>query len=193
MVRPPKLPSTGQLRRVPPSIASRIIEVRGVRVILDVDLAEAYGVSTKVLNQAVRRNANRFPRDFAFTLTVSEAHSLRSQIVTSNGRGGRRYAPRAFTEHGIAMLSSVLRSERAVRVNVAIMRAFVRLRALAMTHRELTERLDGLERKYDGKFTAVFNAIRRIVDAPTEPEEPRRRIGFVVDQITRSSRTRARP
>ena len=171
--------SRGRLTKV----SDRIVTVRGVRVVLDRDLAELYDVSTKALNQAIARNRTRFPADFCFRLTSGETSHLRSQSVTSSFHGGLRYAPRAFTEHGIAMLSSVLRSRRAVAANVAIMRAFVRLRAVAHTHADLTHKLADLERKYDGKFAVVFSAIRRIVVQPLEVEEPRRRIGFVVDAL----------
>lgn len=147
---------------------------------LDGDLAGLYQVQTKVLLQAVRRNANRFPPDFMFQLTKQEVTVLRSQIVTSNTsgrRGGRRYAPYAFTEQGIAMLSSVLRSERAVRVNVEIMRAFVRLRRMLASHSDLARKLKVLERKYDRQFRVVFRAIRDLM-APLVPGAPKRRIGF---------------
>lgn len=169
-----------------------ILLLRGQRVMLDSDLAELYGVPTKVLNQAVKRHRKRFPSDFMFRLTPREAKflrsqvvisieadSLRSQIVTSNkGRGGRRYAPLVFTEQGVAMLSSVLNSERAVQVNVAIMRAFVRLRRMLATHKELAQKLEELERKTEGhdqQIHSIFEAIRRMM-AP--PSLPRRRIGF---------------
>jgi len=143
---------------------------------LDFVLAELYGVETKAFNQAVRRNINRFPEDFMFQLTEAESKSLRSQIVTSKpGRGGRRYNPRAFTEQGVAMLSSVLRSLRAVQVNIAIMRAFVKLRQMLASHRDLARRLDEMERKYDAQFKVVFDAIRGLMKPD---QKPRRRIGF---------------
>ena len=146
---------------------------------LDRDLAELYGVATKTLNQAVSRNVVRFPPDFAFHLTPDEAASLRSQSVTSKGRGGRRHGPRVFTEQGVAMLSSVLRSRRAVDVNIAIMRAFVHLRELLATHKELARKLEALERKYDGQFAMVFDAIRELMTPPLENEQSRSRIGFI--------------
>ena len=161
------------------SIESRIFTVRGTRVMLDSDLAELYRVSTKALNQGVRRNAARFPADFAFQLTVAETTNLRSQSVTSSLHGGRRYRPLAFTEQGVAMLSSVLSSPRAVSVNVAIMRAFVRLRELALTHVELTRKIADLEKKYDGKFAVVFQAIRDLAALPAASERPRPQIGFI--------------
>ncbi len=156
-------------------LEERITTVRGMRVMLDADLADLYGVSTKVLVQAVKRNIGRFPRDFMFQLSPDDMPGLRSQSVTSKGRGGRRYRPHAFTEQGIAMLSSVLRSERAVRVNIEIMRAFVRLRSVLGQHRDLTDRLDDLEQKYDQQFKVVFDAIRALM---TPPDVPSRRIGF---------------
>jgi len=145
---------------------------------LDADLAALYKVPTKVLVQAVRRNSLRFPRDFMFRLNGAEAAGLRSQFVTSNaprGRGGRRYAPYAFTEQGVAMLSSVLRSQRAIKVNIAIMRAFVNLRKIVVTQEDLRPRLDALEEKYDANFKVVFDAIRELM---TPPAMERRAIGF---------------
>jgi hypothetical protein len=154
-----------------------ILVLRGQRVMLDETLADLYGVPVKVLNQAVKRNAARFPEDFMFQVTAEEAAALRSQIVTSKpaGRGGRRYEPFAFTEQGVAMLSSVLRSERAVQVNIEIMRAFVRMRRVLAEHAELATKLTQLERKYDGQFRVVFDALRELM-AP--PATPRGRIGF---------------
>jgi hypothetical protein len=164
-----------------PLVADRIRTVRGHRVMLDADLAALYGVPTKALVQAVKRNRARFPLDFMFSLTEQEAAILRSQIVTSSfaasSWGGRRTLPLAFTEQGVAMLSSVLRSERAVQVNVEIMRAFVGLRGLATQNRELERRLDDLESRYDRRFKVVFDAIRELMAAP--PPEEKRRIGFV--------------
>lgn len=144
---------------------------------LDADLAELYGVSTKVLNQAVKRNAARFPNDFMFQLTGDEAAALRSQIVTLKaGRGQhRKYRPYVFTEQGVAMLSSVLHSERAIQVNIAIMRAFVRLREMIGSNKVLARRLNELEKKYDAQFRVVFDAIRELM---AEPESKPRRIGF---------------
>ncbi|MBI1728619.1 MAG: ORF6N domain-containing protein [Candidatus Rokubacteria bacterium] len=159
-------------------IHQAIVLVRGHRVMLDADLAALYEVPTKVLLQAVRRNSLRFPRDFMFRLSGAEAAGLRSQIVTSNaprGRGGRRYAPYAFTEQGVAMLSSVLRSQRAIKVNISIMRAFVKLRRIVVTQEDLRPRLDALEKKYDANFKVVFNAIREMM-TPFAPA--RSAIGF---------------
>lgn len=140
------------------------------------DLARLYGVETKVLLQAVRRNARRFPDDFAFRLTDEEFAFLRSQLVTSSW-GGARYPPYAFTEQGVAMLSSVLHSDRAVAVNIEVMRTFVRLRALLESDADLHRKLTDLERKYDEQFMDVFEAIRELM-APS-PETPKKPIGFV--------------
>jgi hypothetical protein len=159
-----------------------ILLIRGHKVMLDSDLAELYGVTTKRLNEQVRRNLSRFPEDFIFQLTESETHLLRSQFATSKeGRGGRRYLPYAFTEQGVAMLSSVLNSERAIKVNIEIMRAFVRLRQILASNKELAKRLDELEQKYDAQFKIVFDAIRQLM-APPEPEPPKKRIGFLVEE-----------
>lgn len=161
---------------IPPQrIERRILLIRGQKVMLDADLAELYDVETKMLNRAVRRNIERFPEDFMFQLTAQEDEGLRRQIGTSKMRGGRRYRPLAFTEQGVAMLSSVLRSSRAVQVNIAIMRAFVRLREILTSHRDLARRLDEMESKYDVQFKVVFDAIRELMKPP---EKPRRRIGF---------------
>lgn len=157
------------------SLDHRIILLRGDRVMLSVDLARLYGVEPRTLVQAVRRNQDRFPSDFMFELSSEEWRNLRSQFVISSW-GGSRYPPLAFTEHGIAMLSSVLRSPRAVRVNIEIMRAFIRLRRLALSHDELSRRLDDLEERYDGQFKIVFAAIRKLMEPP--PPTPRPRIGF---------------
>jgi len=157
-------------------VEGSIILIRGHRVMLDADLAALYGVETRALLQAVRRNPARFPDDFAFQLTDEEFADLRSQSVISRpGWGGRRYPPFAFTEQGVAMLSSVLRSDRAAHVNVEIMRAFVRLRRLLAENAELAARLDELEERYDAQFRSVIDAIRRLMAAPEGPEP---RIGF---------------
>lgn len=154
-------------------VERRILLIRGQKVMLDVHLAELYGVPTKRLNEQVRRNIRRFPEDFMFRLTPREAASLRSQSATSNGgRGGRRYSPHVFTEQGVAMLSTVLNSERAIQVNIAIMRAFLKLREVLATHRDLARKLEMLERKCEGQFRMVFDAIRRLMN----PSEKRRRI-----------------
>ena len=156
-------------------ITRAILLIRGHKVMLDQDLAYLYGVATKVLNQAVRRNRSRFPEDFMFQLTREEAWLLRSQIVTLESRQ-IRYLPYAFTEQGVAMLSSVLRSERAVCVNIEIMRAFVQLRQMLLSHADLARKLEALEKRYDAQFKVVFDAIRELM-TPPEPAA-RRRIGF---------------
>ena len=175
-------------------IGGRILALREQRVMLDADLAELYGVQTKVLVQAVKRNLARFPQDFMFQLTLEEFAALRSQTVTSNtGRGGRRTAPYAFTEQGVAMLSSVLGSPRAIGVNIEIMRTFVRVRELAATHSELAKRLSELEEKTElismqhdtfsrntrNQLKQVFDALRELM---TPPDPPKRPIGFVPPQ-----------
>ncbi len=163
-----------------PSLGLPILLLRGERVLLDADLAGLYGVTTSALVQAVRRNPSRFPPDFAFRLTPPEYANLKSQFVISSYNvsvwGGRRHAPYAFTEHGVAMLSSVLKSERAVRVNVEIMRAFVRLRRALATHADLARRLDALEHRYDRRFRDVFDAIRALMDLRRRSRAER--IGF---------------
>jgi ORF6N domain len=148
--------------------------------LLDVYLAALYGVTTKRLNEQVRRNRARFTEGFMFQLTAEKIAPLRSQIATSNkGRGGRRYAPYAFTEQGVAMLSTVLNSERAIPVNIEIMRAFVRLRQILASNAELARKMDALERKYDAQFKVVFDAIRQLM---TPPEPNKRKIGFLVKE-----------
>jgi len=150
------------------TIQRLVVRARDHNVMIDEDLAPLYGVPVKALNQAVSRNRERFPADFMFRLKASEAESLRSQNVTAKtGRGGRRNQPYAFTEQGVAMLSSVLRSPRAVRVNIEIMRAFVQLRRMMVAHVELVRKLDQLEQKYDGQFEMVFRAIRELMKPRT--------------------------
>ena len=156
------------------TITSKIYLIRNQKVILDRDLAELYGVETKVFNQAVRRNITRFPNDFMFELTNQEVRHLRSQFVTSSW-GGRRYNPMAFTEQGVAMLSSVLKSERRSQVNIAIMRAFVQMRQMLVTHAYLKRKIEEMESKYDEQFQIVFEAIRQLL---TEDEKPKSKIGF---------------
>jgi hypothetical protein len=163
---------------IPPQrIETAILLIRGEKVMLDADLSGLYGVPTKALVQAVKRNRRRFPKDFMFQLSTDEFAALRSQSVTSKGRGGRRHPPYAFTEQGVAMLSSVLRSAQAVEVNVEIMRAFVRLRQMLGSHADLARKLDTLEQKYDAHFRTVFDAIRQLMVPPTE-KQTKRRIGF---------------
>ncbi len=150
--------------------------VRGQKVMLDFDLAALYGVTTRHLNRCVRRNARRFPLDFMFQLDAQEvAHLMYQKGTSKTGRGGRRKPVLAFTQEGVAMLSSVLHSPRAIRVNIEIMRAFVRLRSLLALHTDLARRLDEIESRYDGQFRVVFEAIRELT---MPPEPPRRQIGF---------------
>lgn len=158
------------------SIEALIYLIRGEKVMLDQDLALLYDVETKVLIQAVIRNRKRFPKDFLFQLSNQEFSSLRSQIVTSKGRGGRRTAPYAFTEHGVAMLSSVLRSQQAIEINIQIIRTFVRLRKMITSHPGLEEKLKQLEKKYDSQFKIVFDAIRGLMRETPVPAK--RQIGF---------------
>lgn len=177
------------------SITQRIVLLRGQKVLLDADLAELYGVLTKVLVQAVKRNQDRFPEDFMFQLNDDEWESLRSQSVTSNeARGGRRYAPYAFTEQGVAMLSTVLSSAQAIAVNIEVMRAFVRLREVIASKKDLAHRLDELESKADliavqhdtfahntrVQLKQISEAIRELTAPPTIP--PKRPIGFVTPE-----------
>ena len=186
---------------LPERIENSILLLRGQRVILDGAIAALYDVPLSALNQAVRRNIHRFPSDFMFRLTkdelavisalpastslksqfvISNLPNLRSQIVTSkSGRGGRRSLPYAFTEQGVAMLSSVLRSRRAVAVNIEIMRAFVRLRHMLSSHAELARKVGELEKKYDKQFSVVFDALRALMEPPPEPKKPP--IGFQVE------------
>ncbi|HEY7090150.1 MAG TPA: ORF6N domain-containing protein [Tepidisphaeraceae bacterium] len=168
-------------------IEGNIFLIRGEKVMLDSDLAELYGESTKRLNEAVRRNPDRFPSDFMFQLTVDETENLRSQIATSKARGGRRYLPYAFTEQGVAMLSSVLRSKRAVQVNVQIMRTFVKLRQMLSSHAELARKLELLEQKYDRQFKVVFDAIRMLMEEQVaeKQHQGRKRIGYASEAANR--------
>jgi hypothetical protein len=159
-------------------IERKILLIRGHKVMIDRDLAGLYGVETRVLNQAVRRNLDRFPDDFMFRLTKEESDSLRSQFVTlKNGRGRHsKYLPYVFTEQGVAMLSSVLNSDRAVHVNIEIMRAFVKLREMLASHKELARKLHALEKKYDSQFRVVFDAIRELMKPPSKGSK--KEIGF---------------
>ena len=152
----------------PENVAKLVFFIRGEKVMLDADLAQLYGVTTGNLNKAVKRNQARFPGDFMFQLTDKETESLIFQSGRSKGRGGRRHRPYAFTEQRVAMLSSVLNSERAVQVNIAIMRTFVQLRRLMDSNADLARKIESLEKKYDEKFAAVFAAIKQLI-APTEP------------------------
>jgi hypothetical protein len=169
-------------------IVHTILSIRGQRVMLDRDLAQLYGVPTKALNQAVRRNSERFPEDFMFRLSEDESRAwwnhvmsarLRSQIVTLKRGEHIKYRPYAFTEHGILMLSSVLKSQRAIMVNIAIMRTFVRLREMLASNIELSRKLDAMEKKYDHQFKVVFEAIRQLLQPPEKPKRP---ISFHVEE-----------
>ncbi len=163
------------------AIVSKIAILRGERVILDRDLAEMYGVETRVLKQAVRRNIERFPDDFMFELTKKEQDSLRSQFVTLKRGQHSKYPPFAFTEQGIAMLSSVLNSDQAIRVNIAIMRAFTRLRKMIVSHEDLKRKIEAIEKKYDDQFQIVFEAIKQLIE---EDEKPKKKIGYVKQRQT---------
>jgi ORF6N domain len=164
------------------NIASLVHAVRGERVLFDADLAVLYGVSTKVLNQAVKRNITRFPSDFMFQLSAQEAQAVmasRSQFVTLKRGQNIKYRPYASTEQGVAMLSSVLRSSHAVEVNIAIMRTFVQLRRLMDSNRHLARKIEALEKKYDEQFAVVFDAIKRLIaEESARKTQPRRSIGF---------------
>jgi len=162
-----------------PAIEKRIFVVRGRQVMLDEDLADLYGVETKRLIQQVKRNLKRFPEDFMLQLDKAEAEALRSQIATSNdGRGGRRYAPYVFTEQGVAMLSGVLRSDRAIAVNIEIMRTFVELRRVASSYAAIEKRLEEIERElggHDAQLHQIFKTLRQLISPPVRPKRP---IGF---------------
>jgi len=164
-------------------IEGKIFLIRKQKVMLDSDIAELYGSETKVLNKAVSRNKDRFPEDFMFQLSNEEWDSLRFHSGTSKkGRGGRRYLPYAFTEQGIAMLSTVLNSKRAIQVNIQIMRAFVKLREILSTHKELAQKLRDLELKidsHDQKIQTIFEVINQLL---TPPEKPKKKIGFIIEE-----------
>ncbi len=162
------------------TIERKIFLLRGQKIMLSIHLAKLYGVEIRALIQAVKRNTERFPEDFMFQLTNDEFKNLKSQFVISSW-GGRRHPPYAFTEQGVAMLSSVLHSKRAVQVNIAIMRAFVKLRQILSTHKELAHKLEELERrieKHDAEIQGVFEAIRKLM---SPLKQPKRRIGFHTD------------
>lgn len=186
--------TTTNLPALQPHIARHILSLRDQRVMLDADLAALYGVETKMLVQAIKRNSERFPGDFMFQLDAQEWASLRSQFMTSNtGRGGRRYAPYAFTEQGVAMLSSVLNSPRAIAINIEIMRAFVQVRSMAATHQDLAKQLAELQDKTESlamqhdtfsrntraQLRQVFDALRELM---TPPDPPKRPIGFITPE-----------
>ncbi len=158
----------------PEVIENKIFLLRGKKVMFDRDLAELYSVETKALNRAVKRNIERFPEDFMFRLSKEELANLRFHFGTSN-RGGQRYLPYAFTENGVAMLSSVLNSERAVQVNIQIMRTFTKLREMLATHKDLQKKIDEMEQKYDHQFKIVFDTIRQLL---MPPQTKKGKIGF---------------
>lgn len=166
------LPQTEQIEQT-------IFTIRGLRVMLSTQLAALYGVEPRALVQAIKRNRERFPADFMFQLNDDEWNHLKSQVVISSWGGSRRAAPYAFTEQGIAMLSSVLKSGRAIQVNIEIMRAFVRLRQMLASNSQLARKLAELEKKYDAQFKVVFDAIRQLM---TPPEPKKRKIGFLVEE-----------
>jgi len=161
-------------------IEQKILSIRGLKVLLDSDLAELYSVETKMLLRQVKRNIKRFPADFMIQLTQQEWDNLRCQFGTSNSYGGRRYLPYVFTEQGVAMLSSVLGSERAIEVNIEIMRAFVKLRRLLSTHKELARKIDEMEKQYDHQFAVVFDAIKKLMEPP--PLANKRKIGYIINE-----------
>lgn len=166
-------------------IIDKIYLIRGKKIMIDSDLAELYDVETKVLNQAVKRNINRFPEDFMFRLSTEEYNSLKSQIVTSNQRGGRRYLPLVFTEQGVAMLSSVLKSETAIYVNIQIIRVFTRMRELLLSNKEILLKLEKIEKKllkqnavqqkHEEEIQSVFEVLKELINTP---QTPRKRIGY---------------
>lgn len=160
------------------TIVSKIIIIRSEKVLLDSDLAELYGVETRVLMQAVNRNLTRFPNDFMFQLNEGEFEKLKSHFVTSSW-GGRRKLPQVFTEQGVAMLSSVLRSKRAIEVNIAIMRTFVKMRKLLTSHKKLRMKIEAMEKKYDKNFSIVFSAIKELMEPLSK--DSNKKIGFKID------------
>lgn len=167
-------------------IEDKIFLIRGQKVMLSTDLAQLYGVEPRVLVQALKRNIDRFPEDFMFQLTDQEFINLKSQIVTSSWGGLRRATPYAFTENGVAMLSSVLNSKHAIQVNIQIMRTFTKLREMIASHKDLARKLDALEKKYDGQFQMVFEAIRQLIEIE---EQPKRKIGFIARERQSAYRT----
>ena len=160
-------------------ITSKIYLIRGQKVMIDRDLADLYEVETKQLKRAVKRNIDRFPMDFMFELRIEEYQSLRRQIGTLKRGAHSKYAPMAFTEQGVAMLSSVLNSHRAIQVNIEIIRAFTRLRRMLATHEELKEKIEAMEEKYDEQFRIVFEAIKQLL---TEDDKPKKKIGYIAKE-----------
>jgi len=185
-----KIVAMPKRRATPPfAVESRILFLRHQRVILDSDIAELYGVTVKILNQQVKRNAARFPSDFLFQLTPKENRFLRSQFVTSKkGRGGRRYLPYAFTEHGAIMAASVLNSERAVQMSIFVVRAFVRLREMLATNQRLAVKIGELERRLDTHDSVIVDLIETIKELMTPEEPPRGRIGFHLPPAAKAKR-----
>ena len=174
-------------------IEKKILFINGQKVLLDSDLAALYGVTTKRLNEQVRRNVKRFPADFMYQISQEEFESLKSHFATSSSWGGRRTRPYVFTEQGIAMLSSALTSQRAIQVNIEIMRTFVKLREMISTHKDLARKLSELERKYDGQFRIVFEAMRQLIEVE---EKPKKKIGFIVKEgqaVYKKTRKRQMP
>lgn len=203
MSSPSATPAATTVPTLQPHVSRHILSLRDQRVMLDADLAALYGVETKVLVQAIKRNSERFPGDFMFQLDAHEWASLRSQLVTSNtGRGGRRYAPYAFTEQGVAMLSSVLNSPSAIAINIEIMRAFVQVRSMAATHQDLAKQLAELQDKTESlamshdtfsrntrnQLRQVFDALRELM---TPPDPPKRPIGFVTPDDSKNKAGKA--
>jgi hypothetical protein len=186
----PKQESGAYMRSLIPLevIEKKILLIAGQKVMLDSDLAALYGVTTKRLNEQVRRNLKRFPSDFIYQLSAEEFESLRSHFATIKiGRGKhRKYLPYVFTEQGIAMLSSVLNSDRSIEVNIQIMRTFVKLREMISTHKDLAKKLSELEKKYDSQFQIVFEAVRQILETETKPKK---KIGFIVKECQAVYRT----
>jgi len=181
----PRKQTSVQIPALVASVERRIYLVRGHKVMLDVDLAELYGVPTKRLNEQVKRNQKRFPPDFMFRLTAAETKTLmtlRSQSATLKRGQHRKYLLYVFTEQGVAMLSSVLNSNRSIAVNIVIMRAFVKLRELSARNQDMVRKLSEMEKKYDTQFRQVFRAIRQLMEPVAEPLPARRRIGFVANQ-----------
>ena len=187
MPKKKETPPTQQLAVPVQLIERRIYFIRNKKVMLSPDLAELYQVEPRALVQAVKRNSERFPEDFMFQLSNAEFDNLKSQIVISSWGGARRANPYAFTEQGIAMLSSVLRSSRAIQVNIAIMRAFVQLREMIANHEELARKLEALEKKTDVRFRAVFEAIKKLIKATAPPDQSKRPIGFWADDEKKNS------
>ncbi|MEK6776336.1 MAG: ORF6N domain-containing protein [bacterium] len=161
-------------------IEQKIFLIRGHKVMIDSDLAELYGVTTKRLNEQVKRNLKRFPRDFMFQLSEKELESLRSHFATSSSWGGRRYPPYAFTEHGAIMAASILNTNRAIEVSVYVVRAFVKLREMIASHKDLARKLEELEKKYDAQFRVVFDAIRELMREPERGQQ--KKIGFIAKE-----------